>query len=82
MIFEELGSSISDNQFILYILNNMTDDYDLQLAMMEKRVMDKSNPSTFDKIRDDLNLRFERLNENQNEEIENDSNQEVSFFGG
>jgi hypothetical protein len=39
--FEELGSSISDYQFILHILNNMTDDYDLQLAMMEKRVEEK-----------------------------------------
>jgi hypothetical protein len=42
MRLEELGSSISDNQFILHILNNMTDDYDLQLAMMEKRVTKKS----------------------------------------
>jgi hypothetical protein len=41
----------------------MTDDYDLQLALMEKRVTDKSNPLTIDEIRDDLNLRFERLNE-------------------
>jgi hypothetical protein len=32
---EELGSSISDSQFILHILSNMTDDNDLQLAMME-----------------------------------------------
>jgi hypothetical protein len=59
----ELGSSISDNQFILQILNNMTDDYDLKLAMMEKRVTDKSNPLTVNKIHDDLNLRFERLTE-------------------
>jgi hypothetical protein len=49
---------------------------------MEKRVTDKFNPLTIDKIRDDLNLRFERLNEKQNEEIENDNNQEVAFFGG
>jgi hypothetical protein len=77
-----LGSSISDNQFILHILNNMTDDYDLQLAMMEKRVTDKSNPLTIDEIRDDLNLKFERFNEKQNEESENDNNQEVAIFGG
>jgi hypothetical protein len=44
----------------------MTDDYDLQLNMMEKTVMDKSNPST----------------EKQKEEGENDNNQEVAFFGG
>jgi hypothetical protein len=73
-----VGISISDNQFIL----NMTDDYDLQLAMMKKRVMDKSNPSTIDKIRDNLNLRFKRLNEKQYEESENDNNQKVAFFGG
>jgi uncharacterized protein YaaR (DUF327 family) len=54
MRLEELGSRISDNQFILHILNNMTDDHDLQLAMMEKRVTDKSNPLTIDEIRDDL----------------------------
>jgi hypothetical protein len=82
MRLEELGSSISDNQFILHILNNMTEDYDLQLAMMEKQVTDKSNPLTIDKILDYLNLRLERLNEKQNEESENDNNQEVEFFGG
>jgi hypothetical protein len=69
MSLEELGSSITDNQFILHILNNMKNDYDLQLAMMEKRVTDKYNPLTIDEIRDDLNLRFKRLNE-KNEESE------------
>jgi hypothetical protein len=50
MRLEELGSSISDNQFILHILNNMTDDDDLQFAMMEKRNTDKSNPLIVDAI--------------------------------
>jgi hypothetical protein len=50
MRLEELGSSMSDNQFILHILNKMLDDYDLQLAMMEKRVTDKYNPLTVDEI--------------------------------
>jgi hypothetical protein len=58
----------------------MTDDYDMQLAIMEKRVTDMSNPLTVNKILDDLNLRFERLTEEQNEESENDSNQEVAFL--
>jgi hypothetical protein len=80
MRLEELGSSISESQFILHILKNMTEDYDLQLAMMEKRVTDKSNPLTINEIQDDLNLIFERLNEKQNEESENDNNQEVAFL--
>ena len=41
----------------------------LQLAMMQKRLNDKSNLLRVDEIRDDLNLRFERLNEKMNEEI-------------
>jgi hypothetical protein len=63
MRLEALGTSMSDNKFILHILKNMTDDYGLQLAMMEKKVTDKSNPLTIDEIRNNLNLRFERLNE-------------------
>jgi Zinc knuckle len=49
--------------------------------MKEKRLNDKMNPSTVDEIRDDLNLRFERLNEKANNN-ENEDNQEVAFFGG
>jgi Zinc knuckle len=81
MKLDELESSISENQFILHFLNNMTADYDLQLAMMEKRFNDKMNPLTVDEIRDDFNLRFERLNEKANYN-ENEDNQEVAFFGG
>jgi hypothetical protein len=81
MKLDELGSSISENQFILHILNNMTADYDLQLAMMEKRINDKINPLTVDKIRADLNLRFERLNEKK-DDTDNEDNQDVAFFGG
>jgi gag-polypeptide of LTR copia-type len=51
MKLDELGSSIPENQFILHILNNMTADYNLQLAMMEKRLNDKMNPLTVDEIR-------------------------------
>jgi hypothetical protein len=81
MKLDELGSRISENQFILHILNNMTTNYDLQLAMMEKRINDKINPLTVDQIRADLNLRFERLNEKK-DYSDNKDNQNVAFFGG
>jgi DNA-binding cell septation regulator SpoVG len=80
MRVEELGSYISDNQFILHIINNMMNDYDLQLAMTEKKVKDKSTLLIVNEICDDLNLRYERLTEKQNEEIEDGNNQEVVFF--
>jgi hypothetical protein len=53
MKLDELRSGISENQFILHILINMTADYDLQLVVMEKRLNDKTNPLTVDEIRDD-----------------------------
>ena len=62
MKLEELGSSITDNQVMIYTLNNMTSDYDLQLAMMDKCINDKSNTLTINKIRDDLNTSFGRFN--------------------
>jgi gag-polypeptide of LTR copia-type len=80
MKLEELGSSITDNQFMIHILNNMTLDYELQLALMERRINDKLIPLTVDEIRDDLNLRFERLNMKSNDESENEEHQDVAFF--
>jgi hypothetical protein len=80
MKLEELESSITDNQFIIHILNNMTSDYDLQQAFMEKCINDKLHPLTIDEIRDGLNLRFERLNMKSYDENENEEHQNVAFF--
>jgi hypothetical protein len=74
MGLEEIQSSILDNQFTLYTLNNMMNNYDLQLAIMEKRVTDKYNPLTVNESCDTLNLRFEILTEKQNEDCENENN--------
>jgi hypothetical protein len=52
----------------------MTSDYILQLAMIEKRIHNKLTPLTIDEVRDDLFLRFERLNKKFNNENENEEN--------
>jgi hypothetical protein len=62
MRLEELVSGISDNQFLLHILNNMMDNYDSQLAMMEKRLTDKSNPSTLSGIQNDFKPEIHKIN--------------------
>jgi hypothetical protein len=59
----------------------MTAKYNLQLAMMEKRINDKINPLTLDEIRADLSLRFERLNEKKDDN-DNEDNQDIAFFAG
>ena len=58
---DDMGSSIPENQFMIHVLNNLTADYDLQLALLEKRIGDKERPLTVDEIRAELSLRFQRL---------------------
>ena len=60
----------------------MTLDYDLQLAMMEKRINDFVNPLSVDEIRDDLNLRFERLNAKNNDDTEDGTVEDFALFSG
>ena len=48
---EAMESSISENQFMIHILNNLTSDYELQLAMMERRVGDAERPLAVEEIR-------------------------------
>ena len=59
---EAMDSIISDNQFMIHILNNLTSEYDLQVAIMERRVGDAEKPLTIKEIREELSLQFEKLN--------------------
>jgi hypothetical protein len=61
---DDMGSSILENQFMIHVLNNLTSDYYLQFALMEKRIGDKEKLLKVEKIREDLSLRFERLDIN------------------
>jgi hypothetical protein len=76
---ETMQSSISENQFMIHILNNLTSDYELQLAMIERRVGDSERPLTVEEIRGELSLRFERLNITK---AEGEVLEEHALFGG
>jgi hypothetical protein len=75
---EDMGSTISDNQFMIHVLNNLTTDYNLQLALMEKRVGDPEKSE----IKAELGLRFERLNVSSNQGNENAVLEEHALFSG
>ena len=79
---EDMGSSVSDYQFMIQVLNNLTSDYDLQLALMEKRVGDGENPLTVEEIKTELSLGFERLNMNSNGNEEGETLEEHALFSG
>jgi gag-polypeptide of LTR copia-type/Zinc knuckle len=82
MRLEDMGSSISDNQFMIHMLNNLTSDYELQLALLEKRVGDSEKPLTVEEIKAELSLRFERLNMNANGNKEGEVLEEHALFAG
>ena len=42
-------------------MSSLTNDYELQMTLMEKRIGDKMNPLLIDELKEDLNLRCERL---------------------
>jgi hypothetical protein len=71
---EAMGSSISENQFMIQILNNLTSDYELQLALMERRVGGVEKPLTIEEMRGELSLRYERVN------MKSSSNKEGECF--
>jgi hypothetical protein len=57
---------------MIQILNNLTSEYELQLALMERRVGDDEKPLTIEEIRGKLSLRYERMNmkSSSNKEVE------------
>jgi hypothetical protein len=48
---ENMGSCSTENQFMIHILHNLTSDYDLQLALIERRVGDADKPLTVEEVR-------------------------------
>jgi hypothetical protein len=79
---ENIGSFITDNQFMIHILNSLTSDYDLQLSLMHKRVGGADKPLTVEEVRGELNLRFERLNMKTSINEEGEVLEEQALFSG
>jgi hypothetical protein len=79
---ENMGSCITENQFVIHILNNLSSDYDHQPALMERRVGDADKPLTVEAVRGELNLRFERLNMKTSRNEEGEVLEEQALFSG
>jgi hypothetical protein len=56
-----MGSVIKDDQFLVHILNNLSSEYELQVLFMEKKIGASTDPLTVETLREELNLKFERL---------------------
>lgn len=64
---ERNGTKISDNEFVLHVLGNLTKEYEVQVNDLEKTLNQGETTMTIENMRDVLNLRFERLQINQDE---------------
>ena len=73
---EVMGSSMTDDQFMIQVLNSLTGDYELQMLLLEKRIGNIENPLSIEELKEELSLRFERLSTKQNE----DSGEENALF--
>jgi hypothetical protein len=77
-----MGSCITENQFMIHILNNLTSNNDLQSALIERRVNDADKPLTVEEVRGELNFRFERLKMKTSINEEGEALEEQALFKG
>jgi gag-polypeptide of LTR copia-type len=56
---ETMGSNMTDDQFIVQVLNSLTSDYELQMLLLEEQVGNKDNPLSIEDLKEELNLQFE-----------------------
>jgi hypothetical protein len=56
-----VGYLMTDDQFMVQFLNSLTNDYELQMLLLEKRIGSKENPLSIDELKEELSLRYERL---------------------
>jgi predicted transcriptional regulator len=61
MKLQDMGSAMTNDQFMIHVLNNSTSDYELQMILLEKRIGNKGNPLKVDELCEELNIKFERL---------------------
>jgi hypothetical protein len=78
----EMKLLMTDDQFILHVMNNLTKDYEMQILKMEDKIGDESNTLTIEDLRDELNLCFERLNTKDDSDNEEDEEEKALFGGG
>jgi hypothetical protein len=62
---ETMGSAMTDDQFIVQVLNSLTSDFKLQMLLLKRQVGNKDNPLSIEDVKEELNARFERLSAGQ-----------------
>ena len=61
-----VSTKMSDEDFMIHVLSNLTKEYDVVLDVMERRLMlkvDRPNKLTIEDVQDKLSERFDEIRE-------------------
>ena len=73
---------MSDDALLEHALNNVPQEYNIEISLLEKRLGDSNDPLTIEELRDALNLKFERLQGNKGKHYRSGDEETALFAGG
>jgi hypothetical protein len=68
----DMNSTMDDDDFLIHILNNLPPEYETTVESLEDKIGAETDPLTIEKLRDKLNLKFDRLNGNNDSDDDSD----------
>jgi gag-polypeptide of LTR copia-type len=59
---EAMDSSMSDDQFMVHVLNTLTKDYDTIVHIIGRQIKSSKDTLDIEELREELSLRYDRIN--------------------
>ena len=78
----QANSTVTDEDLLEHILNNVPETYNIEVSQLEKKLGDANNPLTIEEVRDALGLVYERLYGKKKNNNKNDDGETALFAGG
>ena len=79
---KKMGTIINDEDLMIHILNNLPMEYDNVVEAMERKLDDVNNPLDILTLRDELVLKFARIQKNNGRALERDEDEDESALVG
>jgi len=72
---------MSDDDLLVHVLNGLPKEYEVQQSKMEDRLGSTSNPLTIEDLRNELNLKFMRMQKSEKDENGDEADKALSTMG-
>jgi hypothetical protein len=63
---ETMESTMTDNQFMIHIMNNLPSEYDVSASLLGRWIGKKDGGLTIEEMRSGLSLEYDRLQDRKN----------------